>query len=804
MLLYLSILVLSGVGIAYEIALMRLFSVAQWHHFAYMMISIALLGFGASGTLLSLCRRWVSGREREWLCASALCFTLALVLCTSFSQKIPFETFELLSQRPQLVYLFALYIILSIPFFCLSNCIALSFLLVPGRIGKIYFFNMLGSGLGAAGVVGLMYAAKPEAIPTFLALFAGAASLLLLSRRPRLLIQAALFLALFFVIFLRVGPAPVRLSQYKVLSYTLLYPDAAIIAQKQSPLSVLTAVSSKQIRETPGQIANYPFSRLGPLPDQIGLFFDGGSISVVNRFDGDLSKFAYLDYVTAALPYKLLTKPQVCVIGAGGGTDVLAALYHGATRVTAVEVDPAVYPLLAQPQFQEFSGSLTQRTDVVPVVAEGRGFLQSHGDMYDLIQISLLDAFNASTAGVHALSESYLYTKEAVRLYLSRLSPNGILAVTRWVKNPPRDVLKMFATFVEACEEAGIAEPARHVAFVRSWNTATLLLSRAPWADWQIDALRRFCQERSLDPCYFPGITAEETNRFTVLQDPIYLKAAQSILSSKRDKFYRDYLFEIRPSTDDRPYFFQFFKWKSLPRLIEGMGREWIPFVEWGYLILVATIVQGAVASSILIILPLFIFARVPETRGVKKWVVSYFAALGLAYMFLEIAFIQKFMLFLAYPVYAVAVVLAAFLVFSGLGSFFADKVREWVQPPRFVGNAILAIALLALLQMLTLPPLFSAWAGWPDWAKIAISLFWLAPLAFFMGIPFPTGMQLLSEKQPPLIPWAWGVNGCASVMGALLATFFAIHFGFKILVVLAILIYGLATAILRRLEKKT
>jgi len=550
------------------------------------------------------------------------------------------------------------------------------------------------------------------------------------------------------------------------------------------------------IRVTPGEISHAPNRKQGPLPKQVGLFFDGGSQSVVNQFDGDFEPFSYLDNVTSALPYHLLEKPNVLVIGAGGGTDVLNALYHKAKEVTAVEVDPKVFPLIEK-QFNDFSGHLYERADVIPVVAEGRGYLQSSKKQYDLIQIALLDSFTASASGVYALNENYLYTLEAVELYLKRLTPNGVLAITRWVKAPARDLIKMFATLVEACEKSGIQNASEHLAFIRSWNTGTILVSRSPISLKQIEKIREFAKSRQFDLSYIPGIQKEELNRYTILEEPIYYEAALAIMSPQRESFYRNYLFYVRPATDESPYFFRFFKWQSLPRLFQGMGTEWMPFVEWGMLTLLATLVQAALVSVVLILLPLIVFGRKSTVKRVKRWVVSYFAGLGLAYMFLEIAFIQKCMLFLAYPIYAVAVVLTAFLVFSGWGSFFADLYQG--NKTRLVGGAVLAIAVLTLLYIFFLPNLFNLFSDRSDLEKIGISLVFLAPLAFFMGIPFPTGLQLISNKHEPLIPWAWGINGCASVMGALLATFIAVYFGFTLLVLLAVLIYVLSSFVLKK-----
>jgi hypothetical protein len=491
------------------------------------------------------------------------------------------------------------------------------------------------------------------------------------------------------------------------------------------------------------------------------------------------------------------------VIGAGGGTEVLNALVHGARDVVAVEVDPRVVPLVTE-TLAAVSGGLYARDDVEVVVADGRGFLQSHADRYDVIQIALLDSFNAAAGGVHSLSESYLYTTEAVALYLDRLTDRGVLAITRWLETPPRDAIKLFATVVEALEANGIERAWHHVALVRSWNAATVIATRSPLSVSQVRAIQEFTAERGLDRAFHPGIDETEANQYTLLDEPVYYHAAREILFGDRERFYAEYPFHVEPATDDSPYFFRFFTWRSLPALIDAMGRDVVSFVEWGYLILVLTIAQGLLAVLLLVLLPLGILGRGEVVPWIRPVTVAYFGGLGFAYMFLEIAFIQRFMLFLAYPVYAVAVVLTAFLVFSGLGSLFADRRlaanRAGSETPKLVGSAVALIAVGALSYSVVLPVLFAAGSGWDDGWKIAASLLFLAPLAFLMGIPFPAGLQLVSDRYERMVPWAWGVNGGASVLGAALAALTAVHLGFSGVVGLAVVAYGGCYLVVRRL----
>lgn len=793
--LYFAVALIGAVGLAYELALMRIFSITQWHHFAYMIISIAMLGFGSAGTVLAVVSSKIRGRERGWLGAASVGFAFSIPACYILGQVIPFETFHLSSSPVQLIHLLTLYLVLSFPFFLCALCINITFLMRPDRIGPLYGVNMAGSAAGALIVTLLLFQVSPAALPALLALLAWVAALLLIGTVAQKWKRVLTVVLLIFAAF-SLGVSP-RVSDYKGLSYVLQLPDSRIVARARSPMSEITAVSSSLIRETPGQLSGYPMDSLGPLPEQVGLFFDAGSLSVINRFDGDLAPFAFLDYVTAALPYHLTTQPRTLVIGAGGGTDVLMALAHGAPMVTAVEINPSVFPMIEQ-HFDSFSGGLYRRPDVKAVHAEARHFLHTTPAKFDLIHLSLIDAFTTAASGVSALNESYLYTREALQLDLQRLSPRGILSITRWIKTPARDTIKLFATAVEALEAEGISDPGAHLLWIRSWNTATVLVSRNPWTVRQRAAAMRFCEERGFDLCHAPGLPPELVNRFIILPRPVYYDAAQALLSGNRQNYYRRFLFHIRPATDNCPYFFRFFKWSALKRLLDGMGTEWIPFVEWGYLALLATLLQGTVAALICILAPLVAFRReglsgLPALRGM-----AYFGATGMAYMFVEIAFIQKIMLFLAYPIYAVAVVLLSFLLCSGLGAAWSSQ-RVAADPRlhrRCMVGLLVSLGGVTLLLQVATPMLISL----PETARICAALLLPAPLAFFMGVPFPSGLEAIGTRQVPFIPWAWGVNGVLSVVATPVAMLIAMHAGLNALIAAAALLYLMVAILFKRI----
>ena len=427
------------------------------------------------------------------------------------------------------------------------------------------------------------------------------------------------------------------------------------------------------------------------------------------------------------------------VLGARGGAEVLRALYHDAGSVTAVELNPEVVELLHGP-YAAFAGALYDRPEVRLVMDEARSFVAADTERYDLIQVALLDAFG--TGGLHALNESYLYTVEALGEYLSHLRPGGMLAFTRWLRVPPRDSLKLLLTAATALERAGVAAPEQHVLMIRGWKTATLLVARQPFQAARIQALQDFAASRGFDLAWYPGIQESEANRRHWLEGAPLYRGARALLGPEREAFLADYKFNLHPATDDRPYYFHFFRWRTLPELLGLAAGGGLAQLEWGYLVLVATLVQALVAGVVLILLPLLLGGQqLPAWQ--RGRVFGYFTAIGLAFLFLEIAMIQKFVLFLGHPLTAVAVVLAGFLVFAGIGSGASRRL----DPARGLWPPVAGIIVLGLAQL-------------PD---------------------------------PVLLPWAWGINGCASVVSAVLAVLLAMAMGFRGVVLLSLGLYGLA-----------
>ncbi|MBI2570558.1 MAG: SAM-dependent methyltransferase [Candidatus Schekmanbacteria bacterium] len=806
---------LSSAVLAYEVLLTRLFSIVLWHHFAYMVISLALLGYGASGSALTLCRGAVEKRFRVVFVGAAALFGVTSVGAFAVGQRLSFNPFELLWAPAQPARLLLLYAILAVPFFFAATAIGAALSVCRGGVSALYAADLCGAGAGSLVAIALLTVASPHRALALIG--AGgvlaavvAARELGRARAAPTVVLAAVALAVALAPASWIAPRP---SQYKALSQALRVSGAEVVAERSGPLGLVTAVANHKIpfRQAPGMSLA---TAIEP-PEQIALFTDGEGPTVVTRSDLREPLPEYLAYLTSAMPYAVLKPRSVLVLGAGGGSDVLQALRLGARGVDAVELNRHVVELVSG-ELAGFSGQLYGRRDVTISVAEARGFVAASSKRYDLIQVSLLDSFAVAGGGLYALHESYLYTVEAFELYLQHLTPGGGLAITRWLSLPPRDTLKLANTAIQALARCGLPAPARHLLVIRGWQTTTILVLARPATSDQIARLKTFCAERYFDLAYYPGIALAEANRFNVLDTPVYFEALQELTVSahRREVFLQRYKFFVAPATDDRPYFFRFLGLRALPELFALRARGGMAMLEWGYLVLLGTLAQALLLSVALILLPLLALRRrAPErcderrdgvtgaadalrpscpTRGLRARSLGYFAALGAAFLSLEIAFMQKLILFLSHPLHATAVVLTGFLVFAGIGSACS---RRW-SGGHAVAMAAAGISALTAVYAFALPAAFSRLLALPEAGRIAVTFAVLAPLAFLMGIPFPKGLEALQRLRPALVPWAWGVNGCASVVTAAGSTLVAIHAGHRAVMLGAAILYGIAAAL--------
>ncbi|GMQ75804.1 MAG: hypothetical protein BMS9Abin01_1063 [Gammaproteobacteria bacterium] len=794
---FFSVAILSAGMLAYEILLTRLLSIIQWHSFAYMIISLALLGFGASGTFLTFAGRRLAARFDAVFAVNAGLFALASFVVFLIVQNLPLNLLEISWSADQLLWLVLVYVLLMLPFFFAANCIALTFMRYPDVLATTYAFDLAGAALGSGAVLWMLYAATPGGVLAPVAAAGALAAVVVAVETRWLRWSASLAVVGTAAFLLYASPLELRISEYKGLAQAERVAGATVVATRSSPLGLLTIVENPTVpfRYAPGLSIAAPAS----IPQQVAIYTDADNATMITRYDGDRDTIAYMDRLSSALPYHLGDIDSVLVLGAGAGADVLQALYYGAERITAVELNAQLVDLVRD-EYAAFSGNIYRDGRISVEIAEAREFTARDRRRYDLIQMTGVDAFGASASGLRALNESYLYTVEALQAYLDRLSPDGLLGITRWVDLPPRDGIKLFATAVAALEARGVDDPGLRIAWVRGWNTNTLVIKNGELTSGQIDALREFATSRSFDVAYYPGMSRDEANRYNILSTPQFFDAATALLGPEREKFLSGYKFRVSPSTDDRPFHFNFFKWRYFPELLALRARGGVGLLELGYIVLIAALVQALVVSVVLIVLPLVWMRRDGGASSASPWsrgmVVGYFACVGLAFLFIEIAFIQIFVRFLGHPVYSVSVLLASFLLFAAVGSRLAGAFRDALADRRKLMVAISVIVVIGVAYAGLLPAILATFAGIGGVWRGVVSVLLVAPLAVAMGMPFPLGLRSLRGGTADFIPWAWAINGCASVVSAVLAVVLAMHFGFTAVILSAATLYCFAALI--------
>ncbi len=769
----LSLSLLSAATLLFEINLTRLYSVAQFYHFAFMIVSLALLGFGASGTFLALFPTFGGGdlsRRVAQLSLAAGTFILAGFILTN---ELPFDSYTITWDSRQVWILALHYLVQAAPFFCSGLVVSMLLQAAPRLAGTTYAANLAGSAAGcglalfapalfggegvvvlssalaclAALVTGLQDGGEPNRRAS--GRLAGAAGLLLLCLLDlglRLDDQRGLKLL------------ELKLSPYKGLSYALQAPGSQVVYRRWNASARVDVVRSASIHSLPGLSFRYQ----QPLPAMDGLLVDGDDLSAVLLPGADPQFSAYLPTAAAFL---LRPGAQTLALEPRGGLDVFIALAMGASQVTAVEVNPLIVAA---------AGEVYADSRVQVEIETGRSYLHRSFGQFDVILLCLNSGYHPVGVGAYSLAEDYRYTQEAFQDALARLSPEGVLSITRWLQDPPSEELRAFGLAISALEAAGLEPSARLFAF-RGYNTATVLVKKAPFSQQELATLRKFATDRAFDLVYAPDLDTSELNRYNVLSEPIYEQAFARLLAAQpRSAFYRAYPYDVSPPSDEHPFFGHYFKWTQARQLLALLGRTWQPFGGAGYFLILALLLLSLAAAAALIVLPLSVRrAGVGEHASRKTSLLGpllYFGMIGLAYLLVEIPLMQRFILYLGNPAYALTVVLFALLLFSALGSRMSARAR--LRP------ALLAlVGLLATIPYL-LPGFFAATLGLSLTLRLALSVVLLAPLGCLMGIPFPGGLRHLEPGTP--VAWVWAVNGAASVVASVLAALLALSLGFS------------------------
>lgn len=848
--LYFAVGLLAGAVIALQIAIMRVFSVGSWAHFGSLVVSLALLGFGLSSVAVFIAKGWL---ERHWRGAGGVALVLfgpLAVASNLIAQTVPFNAIFLISDPNQVWRLAANFVLYLLPFLAGATFLGVVFLGSRRNFSRVYFADLTGSGVAGLAILAAMYAVPPEqliAVP--LALWT-VAMIMWFARDPAVLGSVAaaalgvVTVAAYLYLPGALGIPDIAVSQYKGVAYARNFPDGTRIYRSISPFGDLQIYASSYMHFSPGLSDNAAFN-LPELPGKsfVGMYVDGEGPEGIMR-EPPAEDAGYFRYLPTYFPYVLRPHPSTFVEQFGGGISTMVALHAGSTAVTVAEGNPAVLAAFTDPAIADASSNILSDRRVTVVHYEGRLFLKHTAQRFDVVDLSLADSVGLSNPGGFAITEKYAYTKEAMLDYMHALADGGILSVTVWNKEePPKSILKLYSTIAAAAKEFDPASAANSIFVSSSYlSTATVLYRRGGFTPDDIATLRKYTDSMSWDEIYSPGYAIDTTQADTILSqyhdsmfgdggaatDPTGPTATDptgpsggsgdptlntdttdtaaapgsavpattlsrlfwhAVLSDGPGLGDR-YVFNTEPLTNARPYFAAYEKVPDLPRTLDRLD---LFQDDWGYLLLWATVGVAALCAVVLIAIPVAfgwrdVFSRMPGKLGT----IGYFAALGLGYITVEVGLISRFTLALSNPTISASILISAMLVFSGLGSFVSERI---VERARLGLPAVLGLTAVLLVGYgVFLDPVLDWIGGFPFPLRLLLSFLLIAPPAFLMGFPMATAMAWLTRLgKDQLFVWAWGINGCFSVIGAAAVPIIATTFGLPTVLEVSAVAYLLA-----------
>ncbi len=762
----------------------RLLGVIYWNHVVYFIVTIALLGFGISGTWLSfgpqtrLYQHLSRDRAAALFCLSTIAFFLAAPLLM-VSQE------ELLTGGFPSLMLAATYILAVLPHFFAGWMLGRWFQEFSDQIHSLYFADLIGAALGCLAFALLI---SPLGLMRLAALCALAGLLPALSDTPA--------------------------SSTRHFALLMVIPVTAFWYFHQAAESLVVSEPTKSIRRLqqylpPGDIPLVErsewnaVSRVDLVVGRMAshsrhIFIDGDAIQPLKENIPDtIPPFneQHDSLLLKKAPYLFVKQPQsVLIIGSGGGLDTYHALRAGARTIDAVEINSTICRLV-QHDFRHLTNDLFYRPGVSLTCDEGRSFLRRSGRTWDVILLNSIDTFSAMNSGAYVLSENYLYTLEAFQEYLAHLTPDGMLAVSRWFAIP--ESLRLFILVFEALQTFGISDPARHVLLhmethdisdpetgERQYNAwMGLLVKRSPFTDAEREKLRAHLRHHGgfmLYPAPGASGTPEIFENFAAVRS-----------AGKSAQYFAELPFELAPATDDSPFCFNSERWSELLPALMSLNLGALSHGQWPSLILLSLLILSGLLTTLFIFVPLYM-SSAPEFVHANRAAIAYFCLLGISFIFIEISLMQRFSLLLGHPSYSLTTTLGSLLLFSGIGSMMAGRFA-------ILGRLSFgAITALGLCAAWCYPSLMEYLLPCSLPARILGVIALVAPLGFFMGMPFPLGLREMGMRAPDLVPWAWGVNGGATVLGSVLAIVTAMKGGFTLVLLLASAGYLLSWACFR------
>jgi spermidine synthase len=790
---------LAGVALAsfaallLELSLTRLFSVVLFYHFAFLAISIALLGLGSGGVFAYLAKSWLSGFDTRrllgYLCA-ANALLVPIVLETVLHVPVSLEL-----SRANFLRLTAIYLASAAPFLITGLEFSIIFARESAHIARLYGADLVGGAAACLGVVPLLnWLGGPNTV-----LFAGG--------------MAAV-----------AGIAWSGRGWARKVAASLAAALLCLIAANSSGRLIDIVYAKGEFRD-PSWVE---FARWNAI-SRVEVDRQGGAKAIV--IDADASTYIMNADLTQwrgslweknlmsappALANVLRPQGDYAIIGLGGGVDVLRAVANGSGSVTGIEINPIIADTVMRGRYADYSYHLYERPDVHIHVTDGRSFIRNARQQFDVVQMTLVDTWASTAAGAFALSENSLYTVEAFQEYFEHLKPDGMIAVTRWEFQQPREALRVVSVAMEALHRIGVQNPAGNFMVISDGPldadgiAVAVLARKSAFTPQEEDVVRAYLgTHRELAALYLPSRAASPSVSQSVLQAPSPPGASPFLALIARNDAYafaRQYAYNVAPVSDDAPFFF--FTLKMTQLLQRGSLRQGIDWkVNLGVAVLAMVLLISLLAVLAFLVIPLAArggHRREPVGR------LLYFVAVGLGYILVEIAFIQRFVLFLGHPTYALTVVVFLLLLSSGAGSLASRQWRvETRKATRLTWLPLVLIVAAILPYVFILPALLNTLVGLPFTAKLLVSAGLLAPLGFAMGMPFPTGLRALAisprrevsaapgnEVTENAVEWAWAMNAGASVLGSVLAMVIAIQFGLNVTLACGAAAYLLAVVL--------
>lgn len=744
-LLYLAVAVTTLATLLLELSLTRIFSVVFYYHFAFLAISIALFGLGVGGVLSYVVAGWRGNLFKKLglvslANAGLVLFSIVFVL----TRGADISTLEL----------GIIYFVDALPFLGSGIIVSLVISETIDRVDRVYFFDLIGAAVGCLLLVLLLNT------------FGG----------PNTVLSVAVMFCAAAAIWFNLAGYPVgRIASVAIgLAFTLL-----IIANtKFNMIEIKYAKGQKLLQET--KVKWNSISRIALAPERDSgapmIFIDADASTGIANFDFEHltpDNLKDLLHQGPSIPYNLRPGAKTLIIGPGGGWDVSRALASGSHDVTGVEINPIIATYIMREKYPQLSRNLYLRPDVHINVEDGRSYVRRSDQKFQVIQATLVDTWASTAAGAFALSENNLYTTDAFRDYLSHLTGDGLLTFTRWGFDPPRESLRLISLAMAALDQIGEKEAWRHVlvgregtkAELKGWGAKdTVTISRKPLSDADIAKALQAFKEARMEAVYVPG--GSNKTPFSEL-----------LLSKSPAEFQRNYAFNISPVDDNQPFFFYTVQPRDLAAFLTSTGSKSADLkVNVAVPKLFASLTVSLVAVLIILILPpLVLGTKLPTDASVRGFL-FYFLAIGVGYILIEVALIQKFVLFLGHPTYALTVVIFSMLVSSGFGSFVSRRIVADKNSRLILVLAGVAATVAVLAMLVT--PLLTGGVGLPLAVKILLTVAMLAPAGFVMGIPFPTGLRLLEARHEPSVRWAWSINAAASVLGSVGALVLALYLG--------------------------